>query len=97
MNMIKWTMVLAGVVSAAAASGCCCGKCGAGMSAPSWMTGSYPAAPAAPAYPPAPVTYPGPATYSVPPGGAMPGPVSGAPTNVQYPTSQIPTQNTNYK
>jgi hypothetical protein len=95
MNMIKWTMVLAGVVSVAASSGCCCNRCGSGFSAPAWMGGSsYP--PPAATYPPAPVTYPGPATYSVPAGGAMPGPVSGAPTNVQYPTSQIPTQNTNY-
>lgn len=103
MNMIKWTVVLAGVVSAAASSGCCCGKCGNGTwNAPSWLGGppSYPAA--TPGYPPAaPVTYPGPTTYTVPAGsvppGAMPGPVTGAPTGVQYPSSQVPNANTNYK
>lgn len=96
MNTIKWTVMLAGLAATAASTGCCCNRCGSGWSAPAWMGG----APAAtPAYPPAPVTYPGPATYTVPPGGvpaaSMPGPT--APTNVQYPTSQIPTQNTNYK
>jgi hypothetical protein len=92
MNMIKWTIVLAGVASAAASTGCCCQKCG---SYPAWMGGGS-AYPPAPAYPPGPVTYPGPATYSVPPGGTMPGPVTGAPTN-QYPSSQVPNAQTNYK
>lgn len=97
MNMIKWTVVFAGVASAVASTGCSCPRCGNGCN---WWGG--PAAPAYPAtYPPAAPMYPGPASYSVP-AGSVPGPVSASatpisPTANQYPAASVPTATTPYK